>query len=367
MSDIVDEKTQPNPPKLSTASLLLRLGVIGVIIGGAAGLFAYSGGWLSPRELTPARFADTFEKLNGVHPGFRRNHAKGLCATGYFEANGNAVSLSKAGIFAAGRVPVLARFSLSGGNPDAADAPDTVRGLGVRFKLSDGEEWRTAMVNLPVFPAKTPESFHELLLATAPDPATGKPDMAKIKAYAEAHPEFLKFRELAGSHPMSSGFDNTAFNSLTAFRFINAAGETSWVRWSMVPVQPFRPIVAPTGITNKNWLFDNLIAAVHRQPLQWHLIISVAQPGDAVDDATVPWPADRKQIDAGTLTLDNVESDDTGAARDINFDPLILPDGIAASDDPILQARSGVYSKSFTRRESETKTASAISAQEAAR
>jgi catalase len=62
----------------------------------------------------------------------------------------------------------------------------------------------------------------------------------------------------------------------------------------------------------------------------------------------------------GTLTLDRVESDDTSAARDINFDPLVLPAGIAPSDDPLLSARSAVYSQSFTRRAGEAKQPSAI-------
>jgi uncharacterized protein (DUF427 family) len=62
------------------------------------------------------------------------------------------------------------------------------------------------------------------------------------------------------------------------------------------------------------------------------------------NDATLPWPLDRQQVDAGTLTIDGVESDDTSPARDINFDPLVLPNGIAASDDPMLSARSAAYS-----------------------
>jgi catalase len=65
-------------------------------------------------------------------------------------------------------------------------------------------------------------------------------------------------------------------------------------------------------------------------------------------------------VDVGTLTLDRVDSDDTSAARDINFDPLVLPAGIAPSDDPLLSARSAVYSRSFTRRAGETKQPSAI-------
>src|ERR1700688_1919143 len=85
------------------------------------------------------------------------------------------------------------------------------------------------------------------------------------------------------------------------------------------------------------------------------------QPGDRTDDASVPWPDGREQVDVGTLTLDSVESEETSPARDINFDPLVLPAGIAPSDDPpLLSARSAVYSQSFTRRAGEKKESSAI-------
>src|SRR5262249_57139497 len=110
----------------------------------------------------------------------------------------------------------------------------------------------------------------------------------------------------------------------------------------------------------KDLLFDALIAQIHRQPLQWRLIVIIGQPGDPTNDATIPWPAEREQVDVGTLTLDRVESDDTSAARDINFDPLVLPAGIAPSDDPLLSARSAVYSQSHTRRAAERKHPSAI-------
>ena len=94
--------------------------------------------------------------------------------------------------------------------------------------------------------------------------------------------------------------------------------------------------------------------------MQWHLVVIIGQPGDPTNDATIAWPAGREQVDVGTLTLDEVESDDTSAARVINFDPLVLPAGIAPSDDPLLSARSAVYSQSFTRRAGETKQPSAV-------
>jgi len=54
------------------------------------------------------------------------------------------------------------------------------------------------------------------------------------------------------------------------------------------------------------------------------------------------------------LVIEQVDAPEQGACRDLNFDPLILPSGIQASDDPILAARSAAYSESFNRRSRES-------------
>lgn len=350
---------------LPKTSLFIRFAVIGAVLAGIVALFAYAGGWLTPKRLTPASIIDTFEKVNGPHPGFRRNHAKGVCFTGYFDSNGNGVALSKAVIFRPGRVPVIGRFALAGGQPYVTDAPHIVRSMAILFQLPDGEEWRAGMNNIPVFPVRTAKAFRDQLLASAPDPATGKPDPAKMKAFLAGYPETAKAMRLIGNRPISSGFDNSTFNSLNAFRFINASGVVTPVRWSMVPVQPFEAIsTTEPEKADQSYLFDALIANIHSHPVQWHLIITVGRPEDPTSDATIPWPPDRQQIDVGTLTIDHIESEDTSPARDINFDPLVLPDGIAGSDDPLLSARSAAYSQSFTRREGEPKRPSAVSTSE---
>jgi catalase len=136
------------------------------------------------------------------------------------------------------------------------------------------------------------------------------------------------------------------------------AGDSIPVRWRMRPDQPAS---AASATQDKNFLFDALIAQIHPpQTLQWHLIVIIGQPGDPTNDATIPWPEGREEVDVGTLTLDRVESDENSPATDLNFDPLVLPAGIAPSDDPLLSARSAVYSQSFTRRAGETKQPSAI-------
>jgi len=347
-------------PSHGRAGKLARLALIGTALAAVPGTFAYLGGWFMPNELTLARFTDGFEQVDGVHPGFRRNHAKGVGVSGFFQSNGEGVRLSKAAVFERGHVPVLGRFSLRGGQPYVADQPDIDRGLGLQFSLPDGELWQTAMINMPVLPLNTPEAFYERLIASKPDPGTGKPDPAKMQAFLAHHPETARALTIIKGQPVSSGFDNSTFRSLNAFRFTNAAGVSIPVRWLMAPVQSFETAGTGPKSPDKNYLFDALIAQIHHRPLRWHFIIIIGQPGDPTNDATFAWPAGREEVVVGTLTLDRVESDDTSAARDINFDPMVLPAGIASSDDPLLSARSAVYSQSFTRRAGETKQPSSI-------
>jgi catalase len=360
MSNYLEAPAEATRPGLGKAGMLARLALIGVALGAVAGSFGYLGGWFTPHALTPARFTDGFEQVNGPHPGFRRNHAKGVGASGFFESNGAGARLSKAAVFRPGRVPVIGRFSLGGGQPYAADSLGAVRGLGLQFSLPDGELWRTAMINLPVFPFTTPRAFYENLIASKPDPNTGKPDPDKMKAFLAGHPETVRALAVIKGQPASSGFENSTFHSLNAFRFINSAGGSVPVRWLLTPEQPFETAGASPAGHDKNYLFDALIAAMHRGPLRWHLVVIVGQPGDPTNDPTVAWPEGREQVDVGVLTLDRVESDETSPATGINFDPLVLPDGIAPSDDPLLSARSAVYSQSFTRRAGEPKQPPAL-------
>jgi catalase len=354
--------SQPPAAPLRGGGLAVRLTAIAGALVVSAGLFLYAGGWLTPHKLTPSGIINTFEYLNGKHPGFRRNHAKGVCVTGYFESNGQGQAISKAQVFLPGRVPIVGRFALAGGKPYADDTPQTVRSLAILFKQPDGQEWRTAMVNIPVFLVKTPQAFNEFNVASSPDPATGKNIPGAMQAFLANHPETAAALQMIGKHPFSSGFGDSPYYALNAFRFVNAQGESTPVRWSVTPDQTFQANGA--AASGKNYLFDGLIAQLHAKPLRWHLILTIGQPGDSTADATSAWPPDRKQIDAGTLTIDTIESEATSPTRDINFDPLVLPDGISASDDPLLSARSAAYSQSFTRREGEHKEPSAISTAE---
>src|SRR5580658_7400348 len=112
-----------------------RFLLVAAIVVGVGAAFLYVGGWFSPHKLTPSRFIDTFQHVDGPHPGFRRNHAKGVGVSGTFESNGQGARLSKAVVFRPGRIPVVGRFSLAGGTPYQADALRTVRGMALQFSL----------------------------------------------------------------------------------------------------------------------------------------------------------------------------------------------------------------------------------------
>ncbi|MFM0235160.1 catalase family peroxidase [Paraburkholderia sediminicola] len=337
--------------------LVLRYALIVIVIAAIAGAFAWAADWIqwpgSEPALTPAQMIDAFEDSMGRHTGFRRNHAKGVCVSGYFDSNGSGAALSRARVFERGRTPVIGRLSAPGGNPAQDDANASVRSFALLFSLRNGEQWRTAMNSVPIFQVATPQALYEQLLALHPDARTGRPDPMKLNAFFANHPETTAFREWIDTHPPSSAFYNASYFGIDAFRFVDANGNTRFVRWSVVPDTPYAPSNERTNpARDPDFLAHDLDLRLQTGPVSWHLMLTPAGPGDPVDDATRAWPPERElhRVDAGTIVIERAESQIDGACRDINFDPLILPYGIAPSDDPLLAARSAAYAVSFDRR-----------------
>ena len=95
---------------------LLPFAGIALVVGGLAGAFAWTAGWLSPARITAPRLVDTIE--NGrPYPGFRRAHARGVCVAGWFEPTPDAARLSRARVFSQARTPAIGRLSIGGADP----------------------------------------------------------------------------------------------------------------------------------------------------------------------------------------------------------------------------------------------------------
>jgi len=342
------DPTSPHSPPRRIGSWT----VIATAVAVAAVSFGYVGGWLAPHRLTPEKLVNQLQDNAGTFAGYRRNHAKGVCVMGYFDSNGGAQPYSVAQVFEPGRTPVVGRFAIPGGNPYAPDSSVPIRSMALRFALANGQQWRTGMNSMPVFPVATPQAFYAQLQAQQPDPATGKPDPAKVGAFFAAHPETAAFLAWVKTAKPSASFATENYWSLNAFVFVDANGRRQAVRWRMVP-----EAADADGHAGKagdaDYLASDLAARLAQGPLRWHLQVTLANPGDPTNDATKTWPDDRRTIDAGTLVLEHTEPQDSGPCRDINYDPLVLPAGIAASDDPLLPARSAAYADSYLRRTGE--------------
>jgi catalase len=350
MTDRVPSPERQRPP-LSPAAIGLRLAGIGAVVLVAAAAFGYVGGYLDPQRLTPDKLVNTLEHNNGTFPGYRRNHPKGVCVAGYFESNGAAADLSRAQVFSRVRTPVQGRFALPTGNPYSPDSAAPIRSLALRFTQADGQQWRTGMNAMPVFPVGTPQAFYELLQATAPDPKTGKPDPAKPPAFFGSHPETGPFLAWVKTTKPSASYLTQTYNSVNAFYLVSADGKRQAVRWNMVPVDP--PEAMAPAADAKDYLEADLGERLSAGPVRFNLILTLANPDDPVNDASKQWPTDRRTLNAGTLVLDSEQPQLSGACRDINYDPLVLPSGITGSDDPLLAARSAAYATSYKRRTAE--------------
>ena len=186
----------PQSPFLPRPLPVARLAIIAVVVGAVAVIFAYTAGWLSPHRLTPAKLVASLAPPGGPALGHRRNHAKGICFTGAFEANGNGSALSKAQVFVPGQYPVVGRFNLATADPNAADAMVRVRGLGVRIIPPDGQEWRMALIDAPIFPVSTPQDFYDLQMASK------SKDPEAMKKFIAGNPGFLSFRLVGQECPL---------------------------------------------------------------------------------------------------------------------------------------------------------------------
>ncbi len=336
-------------PRPAASSPIGSLVLIAVVIGATGAAFAYTAGWLSPDRLTPERMVAALAPPDGPAAGHRRNHAKGICFTGSFEANSAGSALSKAQVFQKGSYPVIGRFNLGTPDPMAVDGTVRVRGIGVQVATPDGQEWRMAMIDLPFFPVATPQAFYELLVASGK-----KDDPNAMKTFAAAHPEIGAFGAWAASAPFTESFAEERFNSLDSFVFTDGSGADHVVRWSLVPAAQ---VVSVSGADiakrPQDFLEQEITQRIAAGPQRWTMTVTVADPGDPSADPSKAWPDGRRTIDVGTLVASKIVAEADGPCREINYDPTVLPGGIHTSDDPFPSARSAAYAVSYDRRTAE--------------
>lgn len=326
--------------------------IIVTVIAALIALFMYAAGLFGRSHVTAQQFVD-FQQGGSPHAGFRRAHAKGVCVEGDFVANGSLTDYTRSAIFAEGSTPFMGRFSIGTGNPSAPDLSSGVRSLALTFDAGSNEQWRTAMNTPPVMAVATPDAFFAQLNALAPDPETGERDPERIAEFFAAHPETQTFREWNAGYSPTGSFASEQYNSINAFYLINHAGQRQAVRWAAVPrVQTDENPYIDTDQAD-NALGLDIAARIEQGPVVYDLVFTLAEADDDPDNPTVAWPDNREQVTAGQIMINQI-ADDDDLCNNLNFDPLVLPQGMQASEDPILRARSAAYAESYRRRARET-------------
>ena len=223
--------------------------------------------------------------------------------------------------------------------------------MALQFKLPKGQLHHITMLNTPMFGAAQPQTFFDLMLAMRPDPATGKPDPEKMKAFRASHPDnHAQADFLANNNPPSS-YANSSYWGIHTFKFIDEKDKVTLVRWQFVPQDgEGRLSDAELKTAGPDFLEQALIDRARQGPVRWDMMVSIGQPGDTEDDPTILWPSDRKQFRAGTLSITSATPQKGAECEPINFDPLVMADGVAPTSDPILRFRSPAYAVSFAKR-----------------
>jgi catalase len=318
-------------------SIPAAVATVALAMGGLASAAAQT----SATPTGPADLVAALKNTFGNHAGFRASHAKGFCAAGDFEPSASARALTDSPLYRESRIPATIRFSIGGGNPKAPDKSRSVRGLAIRLQ-GQSERHELVMISEPVFFAASLESFVEFLKARVPDPATGKPDPARIKAYEARYPDGARQPALLASHPAPSSYAATDYHATHAFGF-KAGATTTWARIVAASAQG-RSYLSPQEEAALPELFleDEARARLAKGPIEFVLYAQPAAPGDSLVDPSLPWSASGPvRVELGRLRIRAWA--EPSSCDPTTFIPTVLPAGIVPSDDPILRARAAAY------------------------
>lgn len=326
-----------------------RVGRVSALVATAAMMLAGSAVMGFAADPTPADLVDALNGVFGKHAGDRAAHTKGICLSGNFTPSADAAKLSKALHFAK-PVPILARFSLGGGNPEAPDnAQDNVRGLAVKFDLGSGGTTDIVTISAPVFFVQTPALFVEFLKTV------GSGDQDKLKAFFAAHPESTRQNAWLTSHPVPASYAGVGYWGVHAFTLTNAAGEETLVKYKLIPEAGELGLTADEAkAKGPDFYAEELKERLAKGPVVFDYTAIMGKKGDPTSDPTLRWDDEdnRPTTPLGKISIEAIAPDATCDAG--VFLPGNVTDGIAGpTDDPVFAARSPAYIVSLTRRKAQ--------------
>ncbi|CAN7288526.1 catalase [Polaromonas sp. LjRoot131] len=291
----------------------------------------------------------------------RAVHARGAGAHGYFKPYKSMVQYTSAGFLQDPDVetPVFVRFSTVAGSRGSADTVRDVRGFAVKFYTAEGN-YDLVGNNIPVFFIQDAIKFPDLIHAVKPEPHNEMPQAASAHDtfwdFASLMPESthmlmwaMSDRAVPRSFRMMEGF------GVHAFRFINARGESFFVKFHWKP---------KLGVHGLAWDEAQKIAGkdpdFHRRDLweaidsgnfpEWELGVQIVDEGkegelgfDILDPTKLIPEAQVPVQPIGKMVLNRNPDNFFAETEQVAFHPGHLVPGIDFSNDPLLQGRLFSY------------------------
>jgi catalase len=289
-------------------------------------------------------------------------HARGAGAHGVFTAYGSAEGVTKAAVLAEKglETPVFVRFSTVLGSRGSADTVRDTRGFATKFYTKEGT-WDLVGNNMPVFFIQDAIKFPDIIHAAKPHPDREIPqaqsahdtfwDFVTLHTEATHHTIWnMSDRGIPRSYRTMEGF------GVHTFRLVNAAGETSLVKFHWKP---------KLGVHSLTWEEAQIAAGVdpdfHRRDLydaieagafpEWELGIQVMpdtedETFEGIDllDPTKIVPEELCPVQPiGKLVLNGNPTNFFAEVEQVAFHTGHLVPGIEPTNDPLLQGRNFSY------------------------
>ena len=284
-------------------------------------------------------------------------HARGAGAHGVFRSEGDFSKLTKAAFLskAGKQTEVFVRFSTvihSSGSPEIARDP---RGFATRFYTEEGN-YDIVGNNLPVFFIRDAIKFPDMVHSLKPSPVTNRQEPGRFFDFFSHQPESTQMLTfLYSDMGTPANFRQMDGFGVHAFKWVNAAGEVRYVKYTWKSLQGHKNLSAAEtkAVVAQDWgnATADLYATVGKgNDPSWELFVQTMAPGDLDKfefnplDATKTWPEKiAPMVKVGKMTLNRMPENFFEETEQSAFSPGNLVPGIEPSEDRLLQGRLFSY------------------------
>lgn len=305
-------------------------------------------GYLNAEEYDANRIADIFYALNGDPSDSTKkvNHTKGFCASGEFIPAKGITKVLDINLLKQSIIPTQVRYSSGGGSVKISDK-DKPKGLALKIN-GDEDSWEVVMLNTEINFAKDPEEFGKFFEMRIPK--NGKVDQANVAKMLKEVASYRNFVKYLNDHiGVYPSLANVAYHSIHTFYFKNTKGEMIPARFKFVPVDGVKYLSDDDAKgVGDHYLEKQFKEEVKQKPIEYKMMLVLANKGDITNDTTALWSGKHKEIEVGTLRVK--QYDGTGCNIDV-YMPITLPKGVGEPNDPLFQVRNETYVNTFSRRQ----------------